>query len=228
MLLPHAVLELIPLEQGSLPLSRLHVPLADGAGKVFSLKENTCIWWFRSPPSSSFPACVSLGRASCSQLPAKPVLLFLAPAPAPAPSLSEPANGEGKKLLLNLWLRNSPAVELQRNGRDSSAGGIAAGGDQMDPTELDWDGDPTSARGMCLWGTSPRVIPSGDVWSSAGHGLAAAPLLRGPFVLRDFHNAVAGAAAQCWDCGEGQIQAYPSLGASVDKVKLLFLWQQVA
>lgn len=126
---PAAVPELISPEQGSSPVSRLRVPLADGAGKV-SLKDNTCTWWFRSPPSSSLPACLSLGRSSCSQLPAKPVLLFL----APAPSLSEPANGEGKKAASQLVAEKFPSC------------GIAAGTAQPEASLLGETDGPHGAR----------------------------------------------------------------------------------
>lgn len=57
-LLPRVLLELLP---PCTPASRLRVPLADRAGKVVSLKANTCTWRFLSlslscPASLRFPA----------------------------------------------------------------------------------------------------------------------------------------------------------------------------
>lgn len=63
-LLPRVLLELLP---PCTPASRLRVPLADRAGKVVSLKANTCTWRFLSLSlslslSPALPPSVSLRR----------------------------------------------------------------------------------------------------------------------------------------------------------------------
>lgn len=117
-----------------------------------SLKENTCTWRFWSPPSS-LPPRLSLGWPSCSLLPAKPGLLFLAPALPGGERgclrclrlLKRQQSGVGeekKAAFCSLWLRNSPAVGLLRNSGDSLAGGIAAErkADGIRQTPRSWTG----------------------------------------------------------------------------------------
>lgn len=66
--------------------------------------------------------------------------------------------GKGKKLLLNLWLRNSPAVELQPGQRSRRH---RCWGKQMDPTEPGWGGVPTSARECDCGEPHPGLSPLG-------------------------------------------------------------------
>lgn len=82
-------------------------------------------------------------------------------------------------------------------------------------------------QGCAHCGPSPGLSLLGTHGPPQGTALAAAPLLRGSFVLGDFRNAVAGAAAWCWGFRRGaNLGLPPRLRASAaDEVRLQFLWQ---
>lgn len=167
-----------------------------------SLKENTCTWRFRSPPSS-LPPRLSLGWPSCSLLPAKPGLLFLAPALPGGErgclrclrllKRQQSGVGEDKKAAFwSLWLRNSPAVGLLRNGGDSLAsllGGRRMGSDGPHGAGPGWGpgiSQPPSPGVCACRGPSARVVPTGDTWSSSGRGPGHSPSPERPLCARGF------------------------------------------
>lgn len=146
------------------------------------------------PPSVSLLGLGQLLHApsqACAAVPGSSPAWGRAWVPSPSESAPKPANEGGKKAASRgLWLRNSPAVGLLRNGRDSLARGIAAGGIRWTPQR--WAGlvsphQPAALTGECpCRGPLPGVVPTGDVWSSPGHGPGLSPSPERPLCAQGF------------------------------------------
>lgn len=165
------------------------------------------------PPSPSLPGLAQLLPAPSQAWAAVPGS-SLARGRARVPSLSEAAQtpakrsgGRKKSCFLQLVAEKFPSCRIAEEQRGQLGRWHRCreegGWDQTDPTELDRAGVPALAsrprRGGVLVGDPQLGLsPPGMCGPHQDVAPTAAPLLRDPFVLGDFHNAMAEAAARCW------------------------------